>query len=242
MTRSDGRAPDQLRPIRIQRHWLDQAEGSVLVEFGRTRVLVAASVTEGVPRWRKGSGLGWVTAEYAMLPRATNERNDRESVRGKIGGRTHEISRLVGRSLRSVIDYAALGENTIVLDCDVLQADGGTRTASITGAYVALADAIDWLRRRGSLAGEPLLGSVAAVSVGLIDGVPLLDLPYDEDSAADVDLNVVATGDGRLVEVQGTAEGAPFDRAQLDSLLDLALAGCAELTALQEAALAGAPR
>jgi ribonuclease PH len=242
MTRSDGRAPDQLRPVVIQRGWLDQAEGSVLVEFGRTRVLVAASVTEGVPRWRKGSGLGWVTSEYAMLPRATNDRNDRESVRGKIGGRTHEISRLIGRSLRAVIDYAALGENTIVLDCDVLRADGGTRTASITGAYVALADAVDWLRQRHLLVGEPLIGSVAAVSVGLVDGVPLLDLAYDEDSVADVDLNVVATGDGRLVEVQGTAEGEPFDRSQLDALLDLALAGCADLTAHQQAALTEEPR
>jgi ribonuclease PH len=240
MKRRDGRAPGQLRPVAFKRGWLDQAEGSVLVEFGRTRVLVAASVTEGVPRWRKGSGLGWVTAEYAMLPRATDQRNDRESVRGRVGGRTHEISRLVGRSLRAVVDYAALGENTIVIDCDVLQADGGTRTASITGASVALADAVEWLRRRGALAGEPLTGSVAAVSVGLVDGLPLLDLPYDEDAAADVDFNVVATGDGRLVEVQGTAEGAPFDRAQLDELLDLALAGCAELTRLQQAALAEA--
>ncbi|MDR0416019.1 MAG: ribonuclease PH [Propionibacteriaceae bacterium] len=240
MTRSDGREPGQLRPVSFRRGWIDQAEGSVLVEFGRTRVLVAASVTEGVPRWRKGSGLGWVTAEYAMLPRATDQRNDRESVRGRIGGRTHEISRLIGRSLRSVIDYKALGENTIVIDCDVLQADGGTRTASITGASVALADAVEWLRRRGALAGEPLRGSVAAVSVGLLDGLALLDLPYEEDAAADVDFNVVATGDGQLVEVQGTAEGAPFSRAQLDGLLDLALAGCAELTRLQRAALAEA--
>src|SRR5919202_5035985 len=171
MTRADGRALDQLREVRFTRNWLNQAEGSVLVEYGDTRVLVAASVTVGVPRWRKGSGLGWVTAEYAMLPRATNTRNDRESVRGKIGGRTHEISRLIGRSLRAVIDYKALGENTIVLDCDVLQADGGTRTAAITGAYVALADACAHLRRQGALKGEPLKGSVAAVSVGIIDGV-----------------------------------------------------------------------
>ncbi|MDR1266435.1 MAG: ribonuclease PH [Propionibacteriaceae bacterium] len=238
MTRGDGRQPDQLRPISLSRGWADQAEGSVLVEFGRTRVMVTASVTEGVPRWRKGSGLGWVTSEYAMLPRATNERNDRESVRGRLGGRTHEISRLIGRSLRAVIDYRALGENTIVLDCDVLRADGGTRTASITGAYVALADAVDWLRQRRKLAGEPLTGSVAAVSVGLIDGQPRLDLDYAEDSSAQVDLNLVATGDGRLVEIQGTAEGEPFDRAQLDLLLDLGLAGCAELTRLQRQALA----
>jgi len=238
MTRSDGRLPAQLRPVSFQRGWADQAEGSVLVDFGRTRVLVTASVTEGVPRWRRGSGRGWVTAEYAMLPRATGERNDRESVRGRIGGRTHEISRLIGRSLRAVIDYKALGENTIVLDCDVLRADGGTRTAAITGAYLALSDAVDWLRQRQALAGEPLTGSVAAVSVGIVRQVPLLDLAYDEDSTAQVDLNVVATGDGRLVEVQGTAEGEPFDRAQLDGLLDLALAGCAELSQLQAVALA----
>ncbi|MEA4943631.1 MAG: ribonuclease PH [Propionicimonas sp.] len=238
MTRADGRAPDELRPVRITRQWLDHAEGSVLVEFGATRVLVAASVTEGVPRWRKGSGLGWVTSEYAMLPRATHTRSDRESVKGRIGGRTHEISRLIGRSLRAVIDYAALGENTIVLDCDVLQADGGTRTASITGAYVALVDAVTWLRERGALAGEPLLGSVAAVSVGVVDGVPLLDLNYGEDSTAEVDLNVVVTGSGEFVEVQGTAEGQPFDRAVLNQLLDLGLAGCDRLAQLQQEALA----
>ena len=209
----------------------------MLVEFGQTRVLVAASVTEGVPRWRKGSGLGWVTSEYAMLPRATNTRNDRESVRGKIGGRTHEISRLIGRSLRAIIDYKALGENTIVLDCDVLQADGGTRTASITGAYVALVDAVSWLRGRNLLTAEPLSGSVAAISVGVLDGVPLLDLCYTEDSAADTDMNVVMSGDGAFIELQGTAEGAPFDRAVLDQLLDLGAVGCAQLTALQQAAL-----
>src|SRR6186997_2614591 len=176
--RADGRQNDQLRPVSFTRGWLEQAEGSVLVEFGSTRVLVAASVTEGVPRWRKGSGLGWVTSEYAMLPRATNTRNDRESVKGRIGGRTQEISRLIGRSLRAVIDYKALGENTIVLDCDVLQADGGTRTAAITGAYVALADAVTHLRSAGALKGEPLTGSVAAVSVGIIDRTPRLDLHY----------------------------------------------------------------
>ena len=207
------------------------------MEFGQTRVLVAASVTEGVPRWRKGTGLGWVTSEYAMLPRATNTRNDRESVRGRIGGRTHEISRLIGRSIRAIIDYKALGENTIVLDCDVLQADGGTRTASITGAYGALADAIGWLRERSLLTAEPLTGSVAAVSVGVVDGLPLLDLCYTEDSAADTDMNVVMSGDGDFVEVQGTAEGAPFNRALLDELLDLGAKGCAQLTALQRAAL-----
>ncbi len=210
----------------------------MLVEFGQTRVLVAASVTEGVPRWRKGSGLGWVTSEYAMLPRATNTRTDRESVRGRIGGRTHEISRLIGRSLRAIIDYKALGENTIVLDCDVLQADGGTRTASITGAYVALADAVSWLRDRDLLTAEPLTDSVAAVSVGVVDGSSMLDLCYTEDSAADTDMNVVMTGDGSFIEVQGTAEGAPFDRRLLDELLDLAATGCAQLTTLQRAALA----
>jgi ribonuclease PH len=236
--RADGRSHDQLREVRFTRGWLSQAEGSVLVEFGQTRVLVAASVTEGVPRWRKGSGLGWVTSEYAMLPRATSTRTDRESVRGRIGGRTHEISRLIGRSLRAIIDYKALGENTIVMDCDVLEADGGTRTASITGAYVALADAVSWLRERDLLTAEPLTGSVAAVSVGVVDGISMLDLCYTEDSAADTDMNVVMTGDGSFIEVQGTAEGAPFDRRLLDELLDLAATGCAQLTTMQRAALA----
>ena len=237
MARIDGREADQLRDVRITRNWLDHAEGSVLVEYGKTRVLVAASVSEGVPRWRKGSGLGWVTAEYAMLPRATHTRSDRESVKGRIGGRTHEISRLVGRSLRGIIDYSALGENTIQLDCDVLQADGGTRTASITGAYVALADAVSWLRERKLLVREPLKGTVAAVSVGIVRGKEMLDLAYEEDSAADVDLNIVATGDGRLIEVQGTAEAEPFSRQQLDRLLDLGLAGCAALTRVQQEVL-----
>ena len=237
-SRADGRSHDQLREVRFTRGWLSQAEGSVLVEFGQTRVLVAASVTEGVPRWRKGSGLGWVTSEYAMLPRATNTRTDRESIRGRIGGRTHEISRLIGRSLRAIIDYQALGENTIVLDCDVLQADGGTRTASITGAYVALADAVRWLGDRDLLTAEPLTGSVAAVSVGVVDGSSMLDLCYTEDSAADTDMNVVMTGDGAFIELQGTAEGTPFDRKLLDELLDLGATGCAQLTELQRAALA----
>ncbi len=239
MTRADGRAPDELRPVTLTRHWLDHAAGSVLVEFGRTRVLCAASASTGVPRWRKGSGLGWVTAEYAMLPSATNTRSDRESVKGRIGGRTHEISRLVGRSLRSVVDYKSLGENTIVLDCDVLQADGGTRTAALTGAYVALADAVTWLRDKGALVAEPLGGSVAAVSVGIVDGQPMLDLCYEEDVSAETDMNVVMTGDGAYVEVQGTAEGMPFDRGLLDKLLDLATAGCEQLTAAQQAALSG---
>lgn len=239
MTRPDGRRPDQLRPVTFQRGWLDHAEGSVLVTFGSTRVLCAASVTEGVPRWRKGSGVGWVTAEYAMLPRSTNTRSDRESVKGRIGGRTHEISRLVGRSLRGVIDTSALGENTIVVDCDVLQADGGTRTAAITGAYVALVDAVEWMRERGLVASTSLLrDSVSAVSVGVIDGEPRLDLCYEEDVRAETDMNVVMTGSGAFIEVQGTAEGAPFDRKELEALLGLAEAGCAELTALQQAALA----
>jgi ribonuclease PH len=240
MVRADGRAPGDLRDVRITRRWLDHAEGSVLVEFGRTRVLCAASFTEGVPRWRKGSGQGWVSAEYAMLPRATNTRGERESVRGRIGGRTHEISRLVGRSLRAVLDPKALGENTILLDCDVLQADGGTRTAAVTGAYVALADAVAWARERKLVkaGAQPLVGSVAAVSVGVVAGRPVLDLCYEEDVAAGTDMNVVCTGDGRFVEVQGTAEGAPFDRSQLDALLDLAVAGCSELTRAQQAARA----
>src|SRR5215210_813196 len=235
--RTDGRADDALRQVTITRNWLDHAAGSVLIEFGKTRVLCVASASEGVPRWRKGSGLGWVNAEYAMLPGATHTRSDRESVKGRIGGRTHEISRLVGRSLRAVIDYRAMGENTIQLDCDVLQADGGTRTAAITGAYVALADAVAWLRAAGSLAGEPLTGSVSAVSVGIVGGEPLLDLCYEEDVTAETDMNVVMTGDGAYVEVQGTAEAEPFDRKLLDALLDLAAEGCAELTAAQRRAL-----
>ena len=237
--RHDGRAPDQLRDIRITRNWLDHAEGSVLVEFGRTRVLCAASFTEGVPRWLKGQGTGWVTSEYEMLPRSTNTRSDREARKGKVGGRTHEISRLIGRSLRAVIDTKALGENTIVLDCDVLQADGGTRTASITGAYVALVDAIADAKARKLIPAkaEPLTGSVAAVSVGIIDGRPVLDLDYPEDSTAGTDMNVVMTGTGEFIEVQGTAEGKPFDRAELDSLLDIAAKGIADLTVLQQKAL-----
>lgn len=240
MPRPDGRANDQLRPITITRNWQAYAEGSALIEFGATKVLCAASVQQGVPRWRKGSGLGWVTAEYSMLPRATLTRNDRESVRGKIGGRTHEISRLIGRSLRAAIDLSALGENSIAIDCDVLQADGGTRTAAITGAYVALADAVAWLRAKGSLARpEPLINSVSAVSVGVIDGEPRLDLMYEEDVRAETDMNVVMTGGGEFVEVQGTAEGAPFRRDELDAMLDLAVTGCADLARLQSEALAG---
>ena len=237
MTRSDGRTADQLRPITFERDWIEQAEGSCLVSFGRTRVLCVASFTPGVPRFLKDSGKGWVTAEYAMLPRATNSRSDRESVKGKLGGRTQEISRLVGRSLRAIIDTSILGENTLVLDCDVLQADGGTRTAAITGAYVALADAVQWGMQQGHLKTNPLTDSVAAVSVGIIDGEPRLDLHYDDDVRADTDMNIVMTGAGTYVEVQGTAEGVPFDRTLLDQLLDLGARGCAELTQLQRAAL-----
>jgi ribonuclease PH len=238
MPRPDGRSNDQLRPITVTRNWQVYAEGSALIEFGETKVLCAASVQQGVPRWRKGSGLGWVTAEYAMLPRATLTRNDRESVKGKIGGRTHEISRLIGRSLRAAIDLSALGENSISIDCDVLQADGGTRTAAITGAYVALADAVTWLRAKGALARpEPLINSISAVSVGVIDGEPRLDLMYEEDVRAETDMNVVITGTGEFVEVQGTAEGAPFRRDELDALLDLAVAGCGDLARIQKEAL-----
>jgi ribonuclease PH len=237
MSRPDGRSPDQLREIRMTRGWLEHAEGSVLIEFGATRVLCAASATEEVPRWRRGSGLGWVTAEYAMLPRATNTRGDRESVRGRLGGRTQEISRLVGRSLRACVDAKAMGENTVIIDCDVLQADGGTRTAAITGGYVALADALGWLQARKRCKGDPLVTSVAAVSVGIVDGEPRLDLCYDEDVAAETDMNVVCAGDGRFVEIQGTAEREPFGRDLLDRLLDLAVAGCADLARLQREAL-----
>ncbi|WP_374007044.1 ribonuclease PH [Leifsonia sp. LS-T14] len=240
ITRADGRTPDQLRPVTIERGWSRQAEGSALISYGNTRVLCTASFTNGVPRWMSGKGRGWVTAEYAMLPRSTNDRMDRESVKGRVGGRTHEISRLVGRSLRAVVDMKALGENTIVLDCDVLQADGGTRTAAITGAYVALADALEWGRERRFIGQKatPLIDSVSAVSVGIIDGTPMLDLAYVEDVRAETDMNVVVTGRGLFVEVQGTAEGAPFDRTELNSLLDLALAGTAELASIQTAALA----
>ena len=240
MTRIDGRTNDELRPITIDRGWSAHAEGSALISFGGTKVLCTASFTNGVPRWMAGTGKGWVTAEYSMLPRATNSRNDRESVKGKIGGRTHEISRLIGRSLRAVVDIKALGENTIVIDCDVLQADGGTRTAAITGAYIALHDAIEWGRAKGFIAknAKALIDSVAAVSVGIIDGAPMLDLQYTEDVRAETDMNVVATGRGLFVEVQGTAEGAPFDKSELDNLLALAIAGTSRLTEIQAATLA----
>lgn len=237
--RADGRTPQQMREVTIERGWSAQAEGSALISFGATKVLCTASFTPGVRPWLRGQGKGWVTAEYSMLPRSTNERMARESVKGKIGGRTHEISRLIGRSLRAVVDMKALGENTLVIDCDVLQADGGTRTASITGAYVALAEAIEWARTKGYVAKNavPLTDSVAAVSVGIVDGVPLSDLAYVEDVRAETDMNVVVTGRGGFVEVQGTAEGAPFSRAELDSLLDLAIVSTSELRELQLAAL-----
>ncbi|MDH6239695.1 ribonuclease PH [Aurantimicrobium minutum] len=240
ITRADGRAVDQLREITIERGWSEQAEGSALISFGKTKVLCTASFTSGVPRWMTGSGKGWVTAEYAMIPRSTNSRMDREAVKGKIGGRTHEISRLIGRSLRAVVNTKALGENTIVIDCDVLQADGGTRTAAITGAYVALAEAIAWGKSQKLIpaSAEPLIDSVSAVSVGIIDGVPMLDLAYVEDVRAETDMNVVVTGRGLFVEVQGTAEGAPFDRNELNALLDLAVAGAHDLSNFQRQALA----
>jgi ribonuclease PH len=240
MARNDGREVNTLREIKFTRGWLDHAEGSVLVEFGKTRVLCVASFSPGVPRWLKDTGTGWVTSEYAMLPRATHTRSDRESVKGKLGGRTQEISRLVGRSLRAIVNTKELGENTIVIDCDVLQADGGTRTAAITGAYVALADAIAWAKSRGHIkpSANPLSDSVAAVSVGIIDGVPMLDLCYEEDVRAGTDMNVVVAGDGRFIEVQGTAEGEPFDRQLLNQLLDLAVAGCKDLSELQRSVLA----
>ena len=239
MSRADGRSNDQLRSIKFTRNWLNNAEGSVLVEFGNTRVLCVASFTPGVPRWLVGKGEGWVTSEYAMLPRATHTRSERESVKGKLGGRTQEISRLVGRSLRGVVDMKSLGENTIVIDCDVLQADGGTRTAAITGAYVALADAINWAKANNHIGSgvDPIIQSVAAVSVGLINGVAVLDLCYEEDVSAQTDMNIVCTGDGNFIEVQGTAEGKPFDRTLLDQLLDLGAKGCAQLTKLQAQAL-----
>ncbi|MFZ6991014.1 ribonuclease PH [Curtobacterium sp. RRHDQ66] len=238
-TRIDGRSTTEHRPVTIERGWSTQAEGSALISFGNTKVLCTASFTNGVPRWMAGKGTGWVTAEYSMLPRSTNERMQRESIKGKVGGRTHEISRLIGRSLRAVVDMKGLGENTLVLDCDVLQADGGTRTASITGAYVAMADAIEWGRDKGFIAKKatPLTDSVQAISVGIVKGEPMLDLAYTEDSNADTDMNIVTTGSGKFIEVQGTAEHAPFDRDELNVLLDLGLSGNASLAAIQRSAL-----
>ena len=240
MSRSDGRSAGQLREVSFERNWSDHAEGSCLVSFGRTKVLCTASFSPSVPRWRKDSGLGWITAEYSMLPRATNTRNDRESVKGKIGGRTHEISRLIGRSLRAAVDYKAMGENSIMIDCDVLQADGGTRTAAITGAWVALSDAINWAAKEGHIkdVNATLFDTVSAVSVGIIDGEPRLDLHYEEDVRAETDMNVVMVGSGGFVEIQGTAEGKPFDRKLLDELLNLATAGCVDLSKLQRETVA----
>jgi ribonuclease PH len=237
--RADGRAADALRPVTIETGVQAYPEGSALIAFGQTRVLCAATVETGVPRWMQGTGKGWVTAEYAMLPRATVERTPRESVRGKVGGRTHEIQRLIGRSLRSVTDLRSLGEHVVHVDCDVLQADGGTRTAAITGAWVALALALDRITAGGLVSTRPALDRLAAVSVGIVEGTPLLDLAYVEDSGAQVDMNVVVAGEGRFVEVQGTAEGDPFSRTEMDALLDLAVAGCGELFAIQEAAVRG---
>lgn len=237
MTRNDGRKPIDLRPVELQPGFMPNAEGSCLVAMGDTKVICTASVQEGVPRWLKGQGAGWVTAEYSMLPRSTSERVDREVNKGRVGGRTQEIQRLIGRSLRAIIDLSKLGENSIVVDCDVLQADGGTRTAAITGGFVALAQAVRWLRDQGRVKTDPTHTSVAAVSVGIIDGIPCLDLNYEEDARAEVDMNVVMTGTGHFVEVQGTAEGHVFDRAQLDELIDLAETGIKELLSLQEGAL-----
>ena len=235
--RPSGRRPDQMRAVNIVRGFTRHAEGSVLVEFGDTRVLCTASVEERVPGFLKGKGRGWLTAEYGMLPRSTHTRSDREAARGKQSGRTQEIQRLIGRALRAVVDLGALGERMVQIDCDVLQADGGTRTAAITGAFVAAHDAFGWMKERGMIAALPVRDFVAAVSVGVFEGVPVLDLDYPEDSACQTDMNVVMTGAGRFVEVQGTAEGEPFARAQMDALIELAGKGIAELVALQKKSL-----
>jgi len=235
--RHDGRAPDELRDVSITRGFLEFAEGSVLMQTGRTRVICTATVEARVPPFLAGSGKGWITAEYSMLPRSTPQRVPRESSKGKVGGRTHEIQRLIGRSLRAVVDLELLGERTILIDCDVIQADGGTRTASITGAYVALTDTINLLIAEGALSASPFVDSVAAVSVGIVNGTPCLDLDYKEDSAAEVDMNVVMTGSGNFIEVQGTAERGTYSRDELDLLLDLAAKGVVELSAHQSSAL-----
>ena len=240
--RADGRAVDQLRDLKIELGVQKWAEGSAIISIGNTVVICSASIEERVPPHLRGKGTGWVTAEYSMLPRATNTRSDREAVRGKLGGRTHEISRLIGRALRAVVDFKALGENTIVIDCDVIQADGGTRTAAITGAFVALMDSISWAKKKGLIAAssKPILDTVAAVSVGVVDGQVLCDLAYEEDVRAETDMNVITTGRGLFVEVQGTAEAAPFSREELDSLLEVALAATTELTAIQRSSLGDA--
>ena len=240
MSRSDGRAPDEMRSVELKPGFMPNAEGSCLVEMGNTKVICTATIDENVPKWMQGQGLGWVTAEYSMLPRSSSERIPREVNKGRVSGRTQEIQRLIGRSLRAITDLTILGQRSILIDCDVLMADGGTRTASITGSYVALAMAIDGVMKEGKLEKSPLHTSVAAISVGVIDGVPMLDLKYDEDSKAEVDMNVVMTGTDKFVEVQGTAEGGVFDRGRLDELIDLGVAGIKELTALQNEVLGAA--
>lgn len=240
MSRTDGRAPDQMRPVELKPGFMPNAEGSCLVEMGDTKVICTATIDEKVPKWMQGQGLGWVTAEYSMLPRSSSERIEREVNKGRVSGRTQEIQRLIGRSLRAIIDLTVLGQRSVLIDCDVLMADGGTRTASITGSYVALAMAIDGLLKEGKLESSPLHTSVAAVSVGVIDGVPYLDLKYDEDSRAEVDMNIVMTGTDKFVEVQGTAEGGVFERSRLDELIDLGVAGIKELTGLQQEVLGAA--
>jgi len=235
--RIDGRKPDEMRPVLIGRNYTKFAHGSVLIEVGNTRVICTASVEESVPPHKKNTGQGWITAEYSLLPGSTPKRVSRESSRGKVGGRTHEIQRLIGRSMRAIVDLSAIGERTIWIDCDVIQADGGTRVASITGAYVALVDAISWLKNNVEITGEPLLGSVAAVSVGVVDGVSLLDLCYEEDVSADVDMNIVLTGDGEYIELQGTAEKQTFSEEELAQMIGQAKKGISELTLIQKDAL-----
>jgi ribonuclease PH len=238
MKRKDGRRPEEMRPVKITPNYLAFAEGSALIEVGSTWVLCAASVEDRVPPFLRNTGIGWVTAEYSMLPRATPTRNEREAARGRVGGRTHEIQRLIGRSLRGIIDTSVLGQRTITIDCDVLQADGGTRTAAITGAYVALRQACDAMKAQGMIESDPIKTQVAAVSAGIVEGVAVVDLPYDEDSTSEVDFNFVMTGDGQFIEVQGTAERGSFDRATMNTLLDLAEAGIRQLFAMQQEALA----
>ncbi len=241
MKRTDGRGPDELRPVKIVRNYLKFAEGSVLIEMGNTRVICTATAEESVPAFLKGTGRGWITAEYSMLPRSSQIRIPREATRGRVGGRTHEIQRLIGRSLRAVVDLDRIGERTIYVDCDVVQADGGTRTASITGAFVALSDTLSALRDAGAIESVPILDSVAAVSVGIVDGTLMLDLTYEEDATADVDMNVVMTGSENFVEVQGTAESTPFLKEELEKLIELASKGTAELTSIQRELLEGMP-
>jgi ribonuclease PH len=237
--RKDGRQPEEMRKVRVTRGYLKHPEGSVLIEVGDTKVICTATVESKVPPFMRGKGKGWVTAEYSMLPRATHTRGAREASRGKVGGRTHEIQRLIGRSLRSVVDLVGLGERTIWIDCDVIQADGGTRTASITGAYIALHDALSWLKSEGLIDSIPLTDSLAAVSAGIVNGIPSLDLNYEEDSSAEVDMNFVMTGSGKYVEVQGTAEEAPFSKEEMATMASLAEAGIQQLTAIQKEALEG---